>query len=55
MRKTCVGIGGKVDISGEIQKLIPKMGDSTNWQKRKEAAEAIISLINQYSPNVLIK
>ena len=36
---------GRGDISEEIQDLIPKMNHS-DWQKRKESAEAIISTIS---------
>ena len=27
----------KVDISQEVQRLLPKMNDSTNWQNRKDS------------------
>lgn len=36
---------GRGDISDEILDLIPKMNHS-DWQKRKESAEAIISIIS---------
>ena len=37
---------GKFDLSEEISSLIQKM-NHTDWQKRKDAAESVISLLNE--------
>lgn len=35
------------DLSADVQRLLPKMNDNQNWQNRKEAAEALSSLMEQ--------
>ena len=51
-QRTFTEIGGRVDLSGQVLRLLPIMNDKINWDKRKEGAQALISLINEYGDKV---